>query len=152
MQFSPRLSNDLQMWRENKKTKKKNVPLPPPKKNKTNITKKETKHVTSLTRKTWIEKKKKWQAYDTRYSQAVSHPSTDRALGCLTSVIGREPVYSAWCGRRRWLFEMEEFCWLLSCLSPAWRRGFSQPISVKVCQINGLKEFNLSDKDRWSFD
>ena len=150
MQFSPRLSNDLQMWRENKKTKKKNVPLPP-QKNKTNITKKETKHVTSLTRKTWIEKKK-WQAYDTRYSQAVSHPSTDRALGCLTSVIGREPVYSAWCGRRRWLFEMEEFCWLLSCLSPAWRRGFSQPISVKVCQINGLKEFNLSDKDRWSFD
>ena len=151
MQFSPRLSNDLQMWRENKKTKKKNVPLPPQKKqNKHN--KERNKACDEPDEKNMNWKKKKWQAYDTRYSQAVSHPSTDRALGCLTSVIGREPVYSAWCGRRRWLFEMEEFCWLLSCLSPAWRRGFSQPISVKVCQINGLKEFNLSDKDRWSFD
>ncbi|GBP15865.1 hypothetical protein EVAR_12464_1 [Eumeta japonica] len=32
----------------------------------------------------------------TRCSQAVTHPSTDRARRCLTSVIGREPVYSAW--------------------------------------------------------
>ena len=40
-------------------------------------------------------------AYNTRYSQAVSHPSTNRALCCLTSVIGREPVYSAWYGRRQ---------------------------------------------------
>ena len=40
------------------------------------------------------------EAYSTWYSQAVSHPSTDRALGCLTSVIGREPVYSTWYGRR----------------------------------------------------
>ncbi|GBP72550.1 hypothetical protein EVAR_9695_1 [Eumeta japonica] len=31
----------------------------------------------------------------TRCSQAVTHPSTDRARRCLTSVIGREPVYSA---------------------------------------------------------
>jgi hypothetical protein len=28
----------------------------------------------------------------TRCSQAVTHPSTDRARRCLTSVIGREPV------------------------------------------------------------
>ena len=28
----------------------------------------------------------------TRYSQAVTHPSTKRARRCLTSVIGREPV------------------------------------------------------------
>ena len=40
-----------------------------------------------------------------RYSQAVSHPSTNRALCCLTSVIGREPVYSAWYGRRLLLDE-----------------------------------------------
>ncbi|GBP48529.1 General transcription factor II-I repeat domain-containing protein 2 [Eumeta japonica] len=32
---------------------------------------------------------------------AVTHPSTDRARRCLTSVIGREPVYSAWYGRWR---------------------------------------------------
>ncbi|GBP70338.1 hypothetical protein EVAR_48265_1 [Eumeta japonica] len=37
----------------------------------------------------------------TRCSQAVTHPSTDRARRCLTSVIGREPVYSAWYGRWR---------------------------------------------------
>ena len=41
------------------------------------------------------------KVYSTRYSQAVSHPSTNRARHCLTSVIGREPVYSTWCGRRR---------------------------------------------------
>ena len=35
----------------------------------------------------------------TQCSQAVSHPSTDEAQCCLTSVIGREPVHSAWYGR-----------------------------------------------------
>ena len=48
-----------------------------------------------------LDEKKRQKAYDTRYSQAVSHPSTNRARCCLTSVIGREPVYSAWYGRRR---------------------------------------------------
>ena len=47
----------------------------------------------------------KQKAYNTRYSQAVSHPSTNRALCCLTSVIGREPVYSAWYGRRLLFFQ-----------------------------------------------
>src|SRR5207253_8161949 len=46
-------------------------------------------------------KKIKWKrkAHSTRYSQAVTHPSTNRARCCLTSVIGREPVLSAWYGR-----------------------------------------------------
>ena len=39
--------------------------------------------------------------YGTRYSQAVTHPSTNRALHCLTSVIGRERVLSMWYGRRQ---------------------------------------------------
>ena len=34
------------------------------------------------------------KVYSTRYSQAVTHPSTNRARRCLTSVIGREPVFS----------------------------------------------------------
>ena len=47
------------------------------------------------------KKKEKRNAYNTRYSQAVTHPSTDRARRCLTSVIGREPVFSTWYGRRQ---------------------------------------------------
>ena len=39
------------------------------------------------------------KAYNTCGSQAVTHPSTEQAQHCLTSVIGREPVYSAWYGR-----------------------------------------------------
>ena len=44
--------------------------------------------------------KKKEKAYSTGYSQAVTHPSTNPARRCLTSVIGREPVFSPWYGRR----------------------------------------------------
>ena len=39
-------------------------------------------------------------AYGTKYSQAVTHPSTNLARCCLTYVIGREHVCSAWYGRR----------------------------------------------------
>ena len=38
-------------------------------------------------------------ASSTRVSQAVTHPSTLRARRRFTSVIGREPVLSAWYGR-----------------------------------------------------
>ena len=41
------------------------------------------------------------QAYSTVYSQAVTHPSTNTAQCCLTSVIGRELVCSTWYGRRQ---------------------------------------------------
>ena len=44
----------------------------------------------------------KWQnVYSTMYSQAVTHPSTNMAQCCLTSVIGRELVFSTWYGRRQ---------------------------------------------------
>ena len=39
--------------------------------------------------------------YNTGYSQAVTHPSTNPARPGLTPVIGREPVYSRWYGHRR---------------------------------------------------
>ncbi|KAF4530405.1 hypothetical protein B566_EDAN018527, partial [Ephemera danica] len=39
------------------------------------------------------------KVYNTRCSQAVTHPSTNRAQRCLTSVIGREPVFSTKCLR-----------------------------------------------------
>ena len=44
---------------------------------------------------------KYWNANNIRCSQAVTHPSTDRTRRCLTSLIGREAVYSTWCGRWR---------------------------------------------------
>ena len=46
-------------------------------------------------------RKTKNEAYNTGYSQAVTHPSTNPARQGLTSVIGREPVLSLWYGRRR---------------------------------------------------
>ncbi|KAF4531018.1 hypothetical protein B566_EDAN018941, partial [Ephemera danica] len=33
--------------------------------------------------------------------KAVTHPSTNRAQRCLTSVIGREPVFSTACPRHK---------------------------------------------------
>ena len=41
------------------------------------------------------------KVYSTMYSQAVTHPSTNMAQCCLTSVIGRELVHSTWYGRRQ---------------------------------------------------
>ena len=41
------------------------------------------------------------RANDIRGSQAVTHLSTNHARRCLTSVIGRELVFSARYGRRR---------------------------------------------------
>ena len=48
-----------------------------------------------------LEEKSNKKAYNTRDSQAVTHPSTNRARRCLTSVIRREPVFSTWYGRRQ---------------------------------------------------
>ena len=47
------------------------------------------------------EKQKQQKAYSTRYSQAVSHPSTNRARPCLASEIRRDRARSGWYGRRR---------------------------------------------------
>ena len=52
----------------------------------------------------------KTKAYSTWYSQAVTHPSTNQARRCLTSVIGREPVFSTWYGRRQ---GVQHQCWYL---------------------------------------
>ena len=46
-------------------------------------------------------KTKTFKAYNTGYSQSVSHPGTNLALQGLTAVIGREPVLYLRCGRRR---------------------------------------------------
>ena len=47
-----------------------------------------------------IKKKEKGVAYNMRYSQVINRPGTNLAQQSLTAVIGREPVFSLWCGRR----------------------------------------------------
>ena len=55
--------------------------------------------------------KNKKEAYNTYCSQVVTHPSTEQALHCLTSVIRRELVYSVWYGRRQYLpYHSELLC------------------------------------------
>ena len=48
-------------------------------------------------------------------SQAVAHPSTDRALRRLTSEVGRKPVYSTRYGRERSMSDncadANKVCW-----------------------------------------
>ena len=59
----------------------------------------------SLSHEAEDEKRERRCVHDTKYSQAVSHPSTNFAQPGLTAVIGREPVLSWWCGRERLPFE-----------------------------------------------
>ena len=46
------------------------------------------------------------RAYDTQYSQPVTHVSTNWARRSLTSEIGRDRVYSTWYGRKRYFFRL----------------------------------------------
>ena len=48
----------------------------------------------TLPRKEAEESRRGQNVYSNLYSQAVTHPSTNRAQCCLTSVIGRELVHS----------------------------------------------------------
>jgi hypothetical protein len=50
------------------------------------------KQIGSVVAMDFKKKQKVLGGNGTRCSQAVTHPSTDRARRCLTSVIGREPV------------------------------------------------------------
>ncbi len=43
----------------------------------------------------------KAKAYNTWYSQAVSHPSTNQARPCFASEIGRDRAFSGWYARKR---------------------------------------------------
>lgn len=75
------------------------------------------------------KEKKKKNACSTGYSQAVTHPSTKPARRCLTSVIGREPVYSAWYGRRQVNKERDSFC-----LREMWPAVYT--VDLYNCQSN----------------
>ena len=52
------------------------------------------------------------KAYSTRYSQEVSHPSTNQARPCLASEIGRDRALPGWDGRRRCVLLLRPSCQL----------------------------------------
>ena len=95
-------------------------------------------------------KEKKRKAYSTRYSQAVSHPSTNQARPCLASEIRRDRARSGWYGRRRGRLPPGALRALrCACLSlrPAARPSRPQHkiffyISCKTAR-NGVKSFDI---------
>ena len=69
---------------------------------------------------------KKWDANSTQCSQAVTHPSTAWAQCCLTSVIGRELVCSAWYGRCLEMLPLQGFINVVSATITNWTNRISQ--------------------------
>ena len=63
------------------------------------------KYISTLSSRLKNQQSLQWNnqqnVYSTMYSQAVTHPSTNMAQCCLTSVIRRELVFSTWYGRRQ---------------------------------------------------
>ena len=103
-----------------------------------------------------LTKKPEWKADSTlRSSQAVPHPSTDRALRCLTSEVKRDPVHSTRYGRRRktlfgihhaqmtnYTFFLREVHWLKPSMrffspSPLGGRGLKQA-RTKLSHVMGV--------------
>ena len=91
-----------------------------------------------LCRLIFLKKKNKKQTkrikqiivYKTWCSQAVTHLSTNHARRCLTSVIGREPVFSTWYGRRqppaRFKLHIVSFYLLQHCRSTERRKRIEE--------------------------
>src|SRR3954462_9935866 len=74
------------------------------------------------------------KAYNTRDSQDVSDPSTNRAQRCLTCQIGRDGVFSARYGRKRVRWEkLRILDWKIMI---RWQMIFKL---VKLCTLNVLK-------------
>ena len=67
----------------------------------------------------------KGYVYNTEYSQAVTHPSTNSAQCCLTAVIGRELVFSTWYGRKHDL-RAKLFCYSWASIVKLHERGKNQ--------------------------
>ena len=83
------------------------------------------------------------KVYSTRYSEAVSHPSTNRARRCLTSGFGREPVYSTWYGRRHQRLRLQPTYSLALTMSEC-LLTFLSIVSISVQQHVFLYEINKS--------
>ena len=92
-----------------------------------------------------------WQkVYGTVYSQAVTHPSTNTAQPCLTSVVRRELVHSRWYGRRHFydrkcvfinLKLLDNQTYAMFCCLWAWQshsRGWVSQISQRSGSVRML--------------
>ena len=79
------------------------------------------------------------KVYSTGYSQAVTHPSTNPAQRCLTSVIGRELVLSAWYGRRHSLSNSTAYLYT----QQSTKKAFNSPLQASC--ITG-KKFSKNKK------
>ena len=75
--------------------------------------------------------------YSNLYSQAVTHPSTNRSQPCLTSVIGRELVYSRWYGRRHFRWEKNLVRWT--------QNGQVDVLRVQLWKTSALQRFHWKD-------
>ena len=86
------------------------------------------------------------KTYSTGYSQAVTHPSTNPAQCCLTSVIRREPVHSAWYGRRtlkliqRHLLHRHSVDCIMACAGKQLPMSDSDWESTKILRLSGKRE------------
>ena len=74
-----------------------------------------------------------------RSSQAVPHPSTNRALRRLTSEVRRDPVYSTRYGRQRWCWAARRLKCRMAAHLPMWECGAqgagvgASPHATSVC-------------------
>ena len=86
------------------------------------------------------------KTYSTGYSQAVTHPSTNPAQCCLTSVIRRESVHSAWYGRRtlkltqRCLLYRHTVDRILACAGKQLPMSDSDWEFTKILRLSGKRE------------
>ena len=97
------------------------------------------------------KKGQKREANSIQCSQAVTHPSTDWTQRCLTSVIGRELVYSTWYGRWHLKVTNSEFFnhfSLGAVVDKSWKKieswgQFSTSSSPFCSDVRGWKSVNL---------
>ena len=87
------------------------------------------------------------RANDIRGSQAVTHLSTKRTRHCLTSVIGRELVFSMWYGRWRWYWQNLDSIW---CYMDIYIYGDYERVSFSFLRAINISPLFIHQNDNSS--